>query len=211
MTKPDRVIDGNFDDDLIARVRLGAAWDYRHWEPERVMVVLGRSNQAAKEVEEQRCQEDAIPILRRRGGGGTVVLSPGIVVISLAKRVSHMYFEEFFHKVNSLVIAGLQTLGIAGLSQQGHSDVCLGDRKILGSCLYGGQQALFYTASLMVDNDLALIDHYLKHPSREPDYRRGRSHREFLTTLRQAYPHLTVEEVIRALDAVLPARVQELD
>jgi hypothetical protein len=33
------------------------------------MIVLGRSNQAAVEVYEERCHEDGVPIVRRRYGG----------------------------------------------------------------------------------------------------------------------------------------------
>lgn len=205
------MMNADFDEDLLARVRSGIPWGYRLWEPQQVVVVLGRSNQATVEVEEQLCQNDSIPILRRRGGGGTVVLSPGIVVISLVKQVSHLYFIEYFWKINNFIIDALQYLGIEALSQQGHSDICLRDRKILGSCMYGSQNLLFYTASLMVDNDLALIDHYLKHPSREPDYRRGRSHQEFLTTIHYAYPHISVQKVITSLDTLLPKRIRELD
>jgi len=211
MIKVDYIKNSDFDEDLLDRVRAGAPWDYRLWEPEQVVVVLGRSNQAEIEVEQQRCREDEIPIVRRRGGGGTVVLSPGILVISLVKRVTHLYFEEYFWKINTYIIEALKNLGIFGLTQQGHSDICLGDRKILGSCMYGGQHLLFYTASLMVDNNLALIDRYLKHPSREPEYRQGRPHQEFLTTIRHSFPQLSVKEVSRELDTLLSKRIRELD
>lgn len=192
------------DEDLIERVRGGVPWSYRLWEPEQVVVVLGRSNKAAVEVYEQRCQDDDIPILRRRGGGGTVVLSPGIIVISLVKHVQRQFFfQEYFRQINSLIIEALQRLGIQNLSQQGHSDICLQERKILGSSMYGSKNLIFYTASLMVANDLGLIDRYLRHPSQEPDYRRGRSHQEFLTTINYAYPDISIQNVKTSLDTFL--------
>ncbi|MEW5961816.1 MAG: hypothetical protein AB1801_29195, partial [Chloroflexota bacterium] len=188
---------------MIERVRGGVPWAYRTWEPERVVVVLGRSNQAAVEVYEQRCQDDEVPIWRRRGGGGTVVLSPGIVVISLVKQLQpQLHFQEYFWQINTFIIDTLQHLGIQELSQQGHSDICLRDRKILGSSIFGSKNLLFYTASLMATNDLALIDRYLKQPSREPDYRRGRSHQEFLTTISHVYPDISVQAVKTSLDAL---------
>lgn len=194
----------SLDEDLIEQVRGGAPWVYRLWEPEQVVVVLGRSNKAAVEVYEQRCQEDGIPILRRRGGGGTVVLSPGIIVISLVKQVQRQFFfQEYFWQINTLIIEALQHLEIQNLSQQGFSDICLQDRKILGSSMYGSKNLIFYTASLMVANDLALIDRYLKHPSHEPDYRRGRLHQEFLTTIHHVYPDLSIPDIKTSLDTVL--------
>jgi lipoate-protein ligase A len=204
MTEPNQVVNISLDEDLIEQVRGGVSWTYRLWEPEQVVVVLGRSNKAAVEVYEQRCQEDGIPILRRRGGGGTVVLSPGILVISLVKQVQRQFFfQEYFWQINSLIIAALEHLGIQNLSQQGFSDICLQDRKILGSSMYGSKNLIFYTASLMVANDLALIDRYLKHPSQEPDYRRGRSHQEFLTTINQIYPGISIPDIKTSLDTVL--------
>lgn len=197
-------MNSNLDEDLIERVRGGVPWAYRLWEPEQVVIVLGRSNKAAVEVYEERCQDDDIPIVRRRGGGGTVLLSPGIIVISLVKQVQRQFFfQEYFWQINNLIIAALQSLGIEGLSQQGHSDICLQDRKILGSSLYGSKNLIFYTASLMVANDLALIDRYLKHPSQEPDYRRGRSHREFLTTINHAYPSISMQAIKISLETFL--------
>ena len=202
----------NLDEDLIARVKAGDSWAYRSWEPEGVAVILGRGNAVALEVHEQHCRADQVPILRRRGGGGTVVLSPGILVISFAKWVKHQFhLKEYFQQINADLIKSLQSLGIQDLTQQGHSDICLRDRKILGSSMYRSQSLLFYTTSLMVSNNLALIDHYLKHPSKEPEYRRGRSHQEFLTTISREYPDLSVELVKARIDFLFPKRILEIE
>jgi len=208
MTDRTGPLDFTLDTDLIDAVRNGKPWAYRTWEPEWTAVVLGRSNQPETEVHEAHCQADGIPVMRRIGGGGTVVLSPGVVVISVAAQVQQQFhYQEYFHQINELVIGALQQLGIKGLSQQGHSDICLDDRKILGSSMYGSRKLIFYTASLLVSNDLGLIDRYLRHPSLEPDYRQGRPHQDFLTTLTQVYPHLSVSAVQHALDATLPPRI----
>jgi lipoate-protein ligase A len=202
----------NLDEDLLEQVRSGTPWAYRSWEPEQILVVLGRGNQADLEVYDDRCQADLVPIIRRRGGGGTVVLSPGVLVISLVKRVKqHFGFQEYFQQINAMIIASLQNLGIWDLSQQGHSDICIRDRKILGASMYRSKDLLFYSASLMVSNSLDLIDWYLKHPSKEPEYRRGRSHQNFLTTISQEYAALTVDIVKARIDRVLLQRIPEIE
>jgi len=212
LTEPNPMVDMQLDEDLIERVRGGLPWAYRTWEPEQTAVVLGRNNRADIEVHEAHCQADGVPIVRRRGGGGTVVLAPGVVVISLVKQVRQQFhFQEYFWQINTLIIDALQRLGIEELSQQGHSDICLGNRKILGSSMYGSKNLLFYTASLLVAGNLELIDRYLRHPSQEPEYRQGRSHQDFLTTINRVYPHLAVPEVITGLDAVLPQRIPEVE
>ena len=202
----------NFDEDLIEQVREGAAWTYRSWEPERSMVVLGRGNQAEREVWQDRCQKDQIPIIRRRVGGGTVVLSPGTLVISLVKRVQHQYhFHEYFQQINTYIIEALESLGIKNLNQQGYSDICIRDRKILGSSMYRSRDILFYTASLMIANDLTLLERYLKHPSKEPEYRQGRSHAEFVTTLGIEYPTIPFAQIQQAVDNTFRQRIPEIE
>ena len=201
------------DEKLLARLQSGdIAVGCRIWEPPDVSVVLGRSNQAANEVEIARCQQAQIPILRRRGGGGTVLLAPGVLVITLVKRVKRRYhFQEYFQQVNAVLIAALMQLGVCGLTQRGISDICLDDRKILGSSMYRPQDILFYTASLMVANDVRLLDVYLKHPSKEPAYRQGRSHQHFVTTLASAYPALSVATLNTHLAAFLPEQFEAIE
>lgn len=202
----------NLDEDLIERVKTGAPWAYRSWESGQVAVVLGRGNTAEKEVYSERCRQNHVPVLRRRGGGGTVVLAPGVLVISLVKKVKHQYhFNEYFQQINAHIIEALETLGIAELHQQGHSDVCVRNRKILGSSMYRSKEILFYTASLMVSNDLSLIDCYLKYPSKEPEYRRGRTHREFLTTIAHEYSEISVDIVKNVIDTLFQKRIPEIE
>jgi len=42
---------------------------------------------------------------------------------------------------------------------------------------------LYYSASLLVNAQLSLVERYLRHPPREPKYRDGRSHLEFVANL----------------------------
>lgn len=200
------------DQDLLEDVLAGAPWAYRSWEPQTRAVVLGRGNSAATEAREQQCALDNVAVVRRRGGGGTVLLAPGILVISLVKQVQHQFrIKEYFRQINDYIVTALHTLDVHDLNQQGHSDICIGDRKILGSSMYRKKHVLFYTASLMVSNELADIDGYLKHPSKEPDYRKGRSHSAFLTTLSREYPQLHVERVKVAVDTVFAQRIGEIE
>lgn len=202
----------NLDNDLLDAVLAGAPSAYRSWEPHAPCVVLGRGNAAEHEIYEERCQADNLPILRRRGGGGTVVLSPGVLVLSLVKHVKHRYhFAEYFFQINEIMIDALRGCGVEHLRQRGISDICLGDRKIAGSSMYRSKTLLFYTASLMVENDVTLLDRYLKHPSKEPEYRQGRPHREFVTTLAAAHPGLTVATVQPPIDRQFSERIHEIE
>ena len=62
-------------------------------------------------------------------------------------------------------------------------DLVQGDRKISGSCVYRSLGLVFYSATLLVDPDLDLVERYLTPPPRQPAYRRGRAHRDFMGRL----------------------------
>lgn len=150
-------------------------------------------------------------MLRRRGGGGTVVLSPGQVVLALAGEVSSPFHNrEYFHKINTWFRGTLEGLGLRGVEERGISDLAIGGRKILGTSLYRRRLVLFYQASLLVDVDLALLERYLRFPSRVPDYREGRNHREFCTTLRREGCTASVAQVIEALRPVVDSELPRL-
>jgi len=175
------------DADLLAAVREGGPPAVRVWEPPVVAVVLGRSNKPEQEAYLDLCEQDGVPVLQRRGGGGAVLLSPGCLVVTLGCRVEEPLAvgRHLEHAVERIRRALQRAAGVVA-EIRGTGDLCLGDRKVLGSSAFIGRGAFFYQASLLVSADLALIERYLRHPSREPAYRRGRSHRAFLTTLSEA-------------------------
>jgi len=90
----------------------------------------------------------------------------------------------------SWLIDGLRRVGADGVYQAGICDLVLGNRKIAGAAIYRSKDLLYYSASLLVTADLDRIARYLRHPPREPEYRAGRDHRAFLTTLAAALPGL---------------------
>jgi lipoate-protein ligase A len=177
------------------------------------MVVLGAGRRAEEDVLEARAAADGVPVRRRRGGGGTVVLSPGQAVLALVTEVSSPFRNrEYFQAINGWIREALSGLGVppALIQDRGISDLAMDERKILGTSLYRRRRILFYQGSLLVDNDLALFDRYLRFPSRVPDYRRGRGHGEFCTTLaRQGYA-VPVRRVMESLERVAGARLPQL-
>jgi len=152
-----------------------------------------------------------VPVLRRRGGGGAVVLSPGQVVLSLVTEVASAFgSREYARAINGWFLEALDSLGIEGLEQRGISDLALRGRKVLGTSIYRSRAVLFYQASLLVSNDVSLFDRYLEHPRAEPDYRQGRGHDAFCTTLRTAGFDLGADRVIAALAPVAERRITTL-
>lgn len=184
---------------------------FRLYEPDLPVVVLGAGRKAEEDVLLERTEADGVPLLRRRGGGGTVVLSPGQAVLALVSEVSSPFRNrEYFHYINEWFREALAGLGVTGVEHRGISDLAISERKILGTSLYRRRQVLFYQGSLLVSADLALFDRYLAFPSRVPEYRRGRPHGEFCTTLaRQGYT-LGVSQVLERLGRIVEARLPAL-
>jgi lipoate-protein ligase A len=114
--------------------------------------------------------------------------------IVLPTGATERFPEPHFRRLCGAVAEGLSKCGVHGISMRGVSDLCLSDRKIAGSSLRLWRGRLLFQIAVLVDSDIDLLERYLRHPSREPDYRRGRSHRDFVTSLRAAgFPATTAE------------------
>jgi len=156
-------------------------------------VVHGPACIPEKEIILDRCAQDHVPVWRRRTGGGTVVLSAGIVVtVIVGNREGPFGAPRYFTMIHEAMIGLLSREGVPPLRHDGISDLSCNNRKILGSSLYLGTSPAmyYYQSSLLVDSDLSLLPRYLHHPPREPQYRQQRSHSDFCTTLaREGYAH----------------------
>ncbi len=156
---------------------------FRFFETMRPLVVLSSSNAAARETFEEQCRLHNVPILQRRGGGGTVVLGPGCLVLTFAFFAKDVFSnQKYFSLINQLWADAMATVGVTNLTTRGHSDLAWGEKKIAGTSLFRRKHLVVYQGSLLVNPDFELINQLLQHPSREPDYRKGRSHFEFLTS-----------------------------
>jgi lipoate-protein ligase A len=173
-------------------------------EAAEVVVVISRSRDPEREVHLERCRRDGVSVVQRPSGGGAVVLAPGVVAASaLHIACDGLFPEPYFARFCSAVAAGLSRCGIGPLIRRGVSDLCLGDRKIAGTSLRLWRSRVLFQTSVLVDVDVSLLQRYLAEPSRAPAYRAGRSHRDFVTTLREAGFAATGREVAAALASEL--------
>ena len=162
----------------------GSGVDALVWVPSFFCIVLGQSNRPGDSIHVEAAEERGIPIYRRPSGGESVILSPNTLVISYIKRNEPLRSpRRYFSLVNGKIIETLLGLGVRGLGQRGISDICIGDKKILGSSIYRNKDLVFYHGVLNISEPVSNLEKYLKHPPREPEYRGGRSHSEFVTSL----------------------------
>lgn len=182
---------------------------FRYFETRSPCVVLARSNNPDTEVHLDACAADGVPVLRRRGGGGTVVLGPGCVVLTLAFFADSLFRNEtYFQSINQMWADSLKEVCGLEVSQRGISDLAIDDRKVAGTSLFRRKHLVVYQGSLLVDPDWAGIERYLRHPSREPDYRRGRTHRTFLTCLHEHGERRSADQIAQCLQSATQTLIE---
>jgi len=163
-----------------------AAETLRLWEPARPMVVLGRSSKIEDEVDLDACRELEIAVLRRVSGGAAVLAGPGCLmyalVLSCRLRPGLRSAGRAHQFVLGAIAAALRPL-LPEVVCRGISDMAIGQQKFSGNSLRLKRDHLLYHGTLLYDFPLELIGHCLKAPPRQPEYRSGRSHREFLANL----------------------------
>ena len=121
--------------------------------------MLGAAGKPERDLKLAALAADGVPVLRRRGGGGAVVLTPGQVVLALVTEVASDFGNrEYARKINEWVIEALGALGVNGLEQRGITDLALRGRKVLGTSIYRSRRVLFYQASLLVANDVSVFE-----------------------------------------------------
>jgi len=166
------------------------------WIPDKSYLVLGASNKAEDALVLEKAKKDNITVLKRPSGGQTVMLTPNNLIISVVFfQLDNLQPKVVFNQINSLIIESLERAGVKNLAMRGISDIAIDGKKILGSSIYRSKEALLYHAVLNFGEPASTFEKYLKYPSKEPDYRVGRKHSDFVTSLiekgyTQSYTHL---------------------
>lgn len=156
------------------------------WIPDKTYLVLGASNRAEESLFLKNVKLDEIPVLKRPSGGQTVMLTPNNLIIAVVfPEPKDLLPKDIFNQINTLIILALEKAGIQNLTMKGISDIAIAGKKILGSAIYRNKNALLYHAVLNIAEPAATFEKYLKHPGKEPDYRQGRTHNQFVTSLKE--------------------------
>lgn len=164
----------------------GAGELLRFWEPSQYFVVVGYANKVSHEVHRSFCDFNSIPILRRCTGGGTVLQGPGILNYSLILRTespldSIPATNDFILKRHQTALAAMLK---ATVELQGQTDLAIGGLKFCGNAQRRKKHFLLFHGSFLLNLDVDLVEKSLPFPSKQPDYRLGRSHVDFLLNLK---------------------------
>jgi len=183
------------------------------WEPQEHFIVLGCGNQAATEVDRAACERLGVPILRRSSGGGTVLQGPGVLNYCFILRITENTplatingANQFIMHRNAEALTNLlnkeqppphpsPATRHPSVEVRGHTDLALADRKFSGNAQRRKRTHLLFHGAVLLGLDLELLTAVLPLPARQPDYRGGRAHRDFLTQL--ALPAATIKAALR--------------
>ncbi|MGB7324571.1 MAG: lipoate--protein ligase family protein [Rubripirellula sp.] len=156
----------------------------RVWQFDRPTVVLGRSSRVNDEVDRDFCCQNQIPILRRCSGGASVVGGPGCLMYSVVlsfKEEPHLQKIDAAHDhVMTRVLRAAQ-VQVPESKLQGICDLTWNNRKCSGNSLRISKRHLLYHGTILFDADLDLLARCLTGAPRQPEYRDGRNHSEFVT------------------------------
>ena len=179
--------------------------NFRIWVPKSTILVLGRSQKLKGEINTANAQTDNIPIFRRQGGGGCVLLDGNSICVAFRYSRNNSYnTTPYFTKSSKIIQQFL--LNQLNLECQIHPnyDLSLGGKKLLGASLYMPKSFALYLAVILIDKAKVInkINRYLHYPSKSPNYRQNRSHDEFLTSINE-HTNITPIELSKKLQEYL--------
>lgn len=167
------------------REREGGEGILRFWESPVPFVVVGYANKMADEVRLEACRRDAVPVMRRVSGGGSVVQGPGCLNFSLVLPIDSAPELQGISSTNTFVTernaAVLATVLGDEVAARGLSDLTIGSLKFSGNAQRRKRHFVLFHGTFLLEFDIPRVTRALAIPARQPEYRAGRAHEAFLT------------------------------
>jgi len=159
----------------------------RVWEASRHFIVVGYGNKISSEVNLEACAAARVPVFRRCTGGGTVLQGPGCFNYALVLRLDEAGPLAGITETNRFVMErnrkALQPYLSEEIAVCGCTDLATANVKFCGNAQRRRRHFLLFHGSLLLNLDFELMARLLPMPSRQPDYRQNRSHRDFLRNI----------------------------
>lgn len=160
----------------------------RVWRPETYAVVIGRGSRWEDEVRHDECTRREVAVYRRHSGGAAIVAGPGCwmyaVLLDLRRREELRDLTQAHKFIMDRMAAAAQALvPQVEVQVRGTCDLTVEGKKCSGNSLRVTRDWLLYHGTLLVDFDLGRLADCLGTPPRQPEYRAGRTHQDFVTNL----------------------------
>jgi lipoate-protein ligase A len=182
----------------------------RFWESSDIFIVLGRIGQEQEDIWLERTRQDKILVLRRTSGGGTVIQGPGCLnytlVLNKNRHPDLVDLRKSYAWISANIIEALKVCGVEAVFRP-ISDIALAksEKKISGNAQHRAKSFILHHGTILCDFDLNFISRYLKMPKDIPDYRKNRSHEEFV-----ANTYIKANEFKKALVKIFDVQTKDL-
>jgi Lipoate-protein ligase A len=150
-------------------------------------IVMGISGEPDKLLHLESVKRDQVPVIKRFSGGGTVVVDEETLFISFLfnrEAIDVQPFPEPLLRWSEELYA--QSWRIPNFSLKAQ-DYTIGAKKCGGNAQYIRKDRWLHHSSFLWDYKESNMD-YLLLPSKRPEYREDRPHKEFLCRLKEFAP-----------------------
>jgi len=201
-----------FDDFLLYLAETGQSNEVlRFWESPKIFIVLGKIANPQEDLKIDNILREEIPVLRRSSGGGTVVQGKGCLnfslILSKQENPEIAFLKKSYEFILRKIIQTLKILNVNAVFRP-ISDLALAhnEKKFSGNAQKRGKNFILHHGTILYDFSFDVVEKYLTVPVEIPEYRRGRSHSDFLTNIR-----IVPENLKMATASVFGANDKKLD
>jgi lipoate-protein ligase A len=192
------------DEALLLAAEVGTGGEVlRLWSQPYPAVIVGAGGSVEIDVDRAACAADGVPIVRRASGGGTVLIDPGSLCVSVVLRTDRPGLDSIAG-ATAFVMGKLRDAvkaAVPGVEIAGTGDLAVTGRKVSGSAQQRKRRHFLHHATLLCGFDAVCIARYLRPPERQPAYRAGRDHTDFMTHIPRD-PAQLKEDVIAVWEPV---------
>ncbi len=176
----------------------------RFWEAEKFFVVLGKISKLEDDAEVSQVQKDGVEVIRRPSGGGTVLQGPGCLnyslILSYEKNPLLKNIKKSYEIILNKICLALEKIDVKA-NFEPVSDIMVGGRKFSGNAQARKRKYMLHHGTILYDFPIDMVEKYIAMPKKEPPYRKGRPHRDFLTNVTAESKHIK--------QAIAPAFIEE--
>lgn len=150
-------------------------------------IVMGLSNKANELLFMDEVVRRKVPVFKRFSGGGTVIVDENTLFVSFIFGKEHFSFDCYPEAIMRWNYQLYQKVFDREDFTCKENDFILGEKKCAGNAQYIKQHRWMQHSAFLwdyADENLSL----LQLPKRAPQYRQGRPHGEFLTTIKTLFP-----------------------
>jgi len=168
--------------------------------PDTPYVCVGMHQEIAKEVDEEFCKAEGLPIIRRHVGGGAVYLDRNQMFTHFIypRRKAPEFAVNLYPMFIEPVVRTYRDLGIAA-EYRPVNDIQVAGRKIGGTGAASIGDATLLVGSFMFDFDTAKMARCLKVPSEKFRDKLKTTLDDYMTTMTKLLPRLPSRDEVKAL------------